>query len=646
MKKGITTPKKKLLSENSSLAKEWHPTKNGLLTPLDVTHKSHKKVWWQCKNDHEWQSIISNRTLGRGCPFCAGQRVTKETSLATLNPKLAKEWHPTKNEKLTPNDFTTGSSRKKIWWICANGHEWEAIVKSRSNGCGCPYCSSQKVSKTNSLAAINPLLAKEWHPTKNGQLSSHHLTSSSGKIVWWICKKGHEYRSKVDNKAKGRGCPYCSNKKVCEDNSLATMKPDLAREWHSTKNGKLTSKDVTPGACKKVWWVCKKSHEWQAIVLSRSRGSGCPFCHSQTSITELRIYTELKYIFPDVKHRKKFKKVECDIYLPTLKIGIEHDGEYWHRNKQEKDLNKNLFFKKNGINLIRVREKGLEKITVYDIIYDLTKKKDKQLVDKIFKKIKLLSGKSSHTNTRIDRYLKRSRLVNNAEFIQLLDMLPSPFPGNSFADHNPSITKEWHPRKNGSLTARGITMKSNKKIWWQCKMGHEWQSTANNRAVGSGCPFCAGQRVTKETSLASKNPKLAKEWHPTKNGKLTPEDVMPGSHKKVWWQCSKGHEYISIIYNKLKGNGCPYCSNKKVCEDNCLATVKPDLAREWHSTKNGKLASKDVTPGASKKVWWVCKKGHEWQARIADRTSKGNGCPYCSGRRKSIPSEQIQMLFY
>ncbi len=64
------------------------------------------------------------------------------------------------------------------------------------------------------------------------------------------------------------------------------------------------------------------------------------------------------------------------------------------------------------------------------------------------------------------------------------------------------------------------------------------------------------------------------------------------------------------------------------------------------STKNSKLKPKDVTPKSHKKAWWLCKKGHEWQARIADRSSKGNGCPYCSGRRKSIPSEQIQMLFY
>ena len=62
-------------------------------------------------------------------------------------------------------------------------------------------------------------------------------------------------------------------------------------------------------------------------------------------------------------------------------------------------------------------------------------------------------------------------------------------------------------------------------------------------------------------NLQAINPKLAKEWHPTKNRKLTPRDVMPGSGKKVWWQCSKGHEWQAIIRNrsKAKGIGCPEC---------------------------------------------------------------------------------------
>jgi len=74
-------------------------------------------------------------------------RVTQDYNLQTINPSLAKEWHPTKNGKLTPKDVSPNSS-KKVWWICGKKHEWEATIQSRNNGIGCPYCAPRKVIKT------------------------------------------------------------------------------------------------------------------------------------------------------------------------------------------------------------------------------------------------------------------------------------------------------------------------------------------------------------------------------------------------------------------------------------------------------------------------------------------------------------------
>jgi hypothetical protein len=125
------------------------------------------------------------------------------------------------------------------------------------------------------------------------------------------------------------------------------------------------------------------------------------------------------------------------------------------------------------------------------------------------------------------------------------------------------------------------------------------------------------------------SPGVAKEWHPTENGTLTPKDVTPNSHQKVWWICEEGHAWQASISNRNKGAGCPYCSGQKVCDDNCLETVNTALAKEWHPTENGTLTPKDVTPNSHQKVWWFCNKGHEWKARIAHRSS-GSGCPHCS----------------
>jgi hypothetical protein len=104
-----------------------------------------------------------------------------------------------------------------------------------------------------------------------------------------------------------------------------------------------------------------------------------------------------------------------------------------------------------------------------------------------------------------------------------------------------------------------------------------------------------------------------------------------GSSKKAWWVCDKGHEWKAVISNR-QTNGCPYCSNQKVGPDNNLAFLNPAVVKQWHPTKNVILSPDMVTPGSEKKAWWVCDKGHEWEAVINSRRTRG--CPYCA-RQKS-----------
>jgi hypothetical protein len=200
------------------------------------------------------------QSRGRGCPYCSGNKVTAETCLKTINPGLSSEWHPSKNGSLTPKDVTPGS-RKRAWWICSRGHEWQTPIFSRSRGAGCPYCAGQAVGKDNCLQAMNPELAKQWHPTRNEGLTPRDVAPNTHKKAWWICDRGHEWQATISNRNRGRGCPYCAGRAVCEDNCLRTVSPALAAEWHPEKNDKLTSRDVTSGSSKRVWWQCKSRHD-------------------------------------------------------------------------------------------------------------------------------------------------------------------------------------------------------------------------------------------------------------------------------------------------------------------------------------------------------------------------------------------------
>ena len=164
------------------ISTEWHPSKNGNLTPENVTAKSGKKVWWLCKEGHEWEALISNRTKNMsGCPYCAGKRaIVGVNDLQTVNPALAEEWHPTKNGKTTPADMMS-SSANKYWWMCKDGHEWQASLDSRKRGAGCPFCSGRyAIEGKTDLLSQRPDIAALWHPTKNGDVKPNTVTVASG----------------------------------------------------------------------------------------------------------------------------------------------------------------------------------------------------------------------------------------------------------------------------------------------------------------------------------------------------------------------------------------------------------------------------------------------------------------------------------
>ena len=199
------------------------------------------------------------------------------------------------------------------------------------------------------------------------------------------------------------------------------------------------------------------------------------------------------------------------------------------------------------------------------------------------------------------------------------------------------ILDEWDYEKNAPFTPYDFGPSSTKKVWWKCEKGHEWQAIIEDRVKkGNRCPYCAGKKaIPGENDLATVRSDIAAEWHPTKNGALTPDQCLPLSNKKVWWRCSKGHEWEAIIGSRVsKGSGCPYCAGKKAIPgENDLATVRPDIAAEWHPTRNGDLSPSMVLPYSGKKVWWLCPKGHAYATSIINRTKINSGCPYCAGQK-------------
>lgn len=196
---------------------------------------------------------------------------------------------------------------------------------------------------------------------------------------------------------------------------------------------------------------------------------------------------------------------------------------------------------------------------------------------------------------------------------------------------SPLLLSQWHPTKN-SLVREEVKPFSNKKAWWKCSAGHEWEATIANRTKGNGCGICSGHiKASGSNDLVTTNPKLAAQWHPHLNNK-TPYEMVEGSHYSAWWQCEQGHEWKASVKSRARQlRNCPFCAGQRcVSGENDILTCNPQLAEQWHTAKNV-LTPSQVALGHNGKVWWQCNLEHEWQASPNSRRKKV-GCPICANR--------------
>jgi hypothetical protein len=629
----LDTPKEKLLRKNSvslkeacpEIAAQWHPTKNRNITPADVSKGSGLIVWWLCPQGHTWDATVNSRTSrNAGCPYCSNHIVLPGyNDLATTHPDLAAQWHPTKNGNLKPTNITAGSNRE-VWWQCEKGHEWKARTSDRvTKEIGCPVCSNRQVLVGyNDLATTHPELAAQWHPTKNHKTPQEY-TCGSSKTVWWKCEKGHEWKAKIADRYHGDGCPYCGNKKVLIGfNDLATTHPELAAQWHSTKNGNLKPTDVVAGSNREVWWQCAHGHEWSATVASRTSGRGCPQCSNQTSFNEQALFYYTKQMCPDARNRVKIAGKEADIWVPSLHAVEEYDG-WWHNEaKIQNDVNKALHMQENGMHFIRIREPSCPILP--------------ETIGEIFL---LLSTKRNDVEMAIRWSLQQLHSLNPTLIMPSVDLardeviiqsqLTRHKQERSLGYLYPELCAEWDWEKNGNLTPYMVTPKSNKKVFWKCTNGHSYKTSPYNRVRSeNSCPYCNRSGfVPGYNDLSTTNPELAKYWHPTKNGNLTPADVSAGSGQKVWWLCDCGHEYYKAPCHQKHGQ-CNTCYTHKVrCGINDLATTHPQLLDAWCFDLNLILPTQ-VTAKNHYMAAWRCKHGHVHYQTVA-RYVKSPQCPHC-----------------
>ena len=492
-------------------------------------------------------------------------------------PMLMCEWNFAKNKDigLFPEQIATGNATKKIWWKCLKcGYEWQATAGHRTDkkrSTGCPKCAAnnrvkerrKKILTQGNIQLVYPHLLAEWDFEKNTNIKPEDISKGSHNKIWWKCKNGHSWQTAVGNRIKGHGCPYCSGRLAITGlNDLLTVNPILAREWNYEKNGDLKPELVTANSQKKVWWLCPScGHEWQSTIGNRNKKRGCPACskYRHVSIPEKAIAFYLSQYYLSVENNKKFdwlQNMELDIFIPDISLAIEYDGRNWHKSLS-RDIVKDKLCVNNGIDLIRVREIGLEVYQTTAKVF-ITQEPSLDLVylQPVILEILEYIRKKYDSNCIVDVNVQR-------DYYKILSLIDGVKAGSSLGEKFPELLDEWNYAKNGPIDPYKISSGSSRKVWWICKNGHEWKTAVSNRTNVSNqnkCPYCQTKRVTKgENDLISINAPFLVDWDYSKNS-ITPDECTLHSGKEVWWKCHKcGHEWKSTVDARSK-HGCFKCS--------------------------------------------------------------------------------------
>ncbi len=577
--------------------------------------------------------------------------------LKTLYSELIIDWDYEQNKKL-PEEYLPSSNIKVHWKCHVCGYKWETQIACRAiRNYGCPSCSGRVVTiGKNDLPSRYPDIAKEWNYELNGNAKPEDYSYASQKKIWWTCPVKHNYEQSINKRTlRGFKCPICSGHKTISGvNDFATIYPEIAKEWHPTKNGSITPDTLSSKNGYRAWWKCKYGHEWQQTLHVRSTGTGCPYCKNRysTSFAEQAIFFYIKKLCPDAQNRYKDlfdNNMEFDVYIPSRKTAIEFDGAYWHDTEDvhEKEKYKYEICQQHEIRLIRVKEETKNDWRdVADITY-IIKKKDMWSLQGVIQEILNDLDPESNKWTRKNPLKFYSSVVANvendrAEILRYLKEIP-----NSIILLRPDLVDEWNYDKNDGLTPELFGINSNEKVWWRCKKcSHEWKTSIIQRAGKrrSGCPDCSKlqkgntftkNRIKERGSLAENCPELLKQWDYSKNT-IKPTEITSKYNKKVWWKCTIcNYSWETSPNNRSKGSGCPCCSGRVArIGINDLKTVNPCLVEEWDYTKN-KKKPEEYMPNSHYKVWWICRNcGHEWEAAIGSR-NKGHGCPKCSKKKQN-----------
>lgn len=355
----------------------------------------------------------------------------------------------------------------------------------------------------NDLKTLYPDIAADWDYEKNGSLTPDMVMPGSSIRVWWKCSNkscNHSWYIPVGDRVRSKGCPKCIAKKAAPGKDLMSVDPLLCEEWDYELNGDLTPDMVSYGSKEKVYWKCKTcGNSWKAAIYNRagSHKSGCPECRKekQTSFPEQTILYYIKqanlggisrFTSKWFAKEQKNSTPELDIYIPTLAVGIEYDGQRFH-NDAERDCKKIELCQRYGVTLFRIRESECPSISKEAFVKSVKARNESDLESAIRWIIDSINSLFSLTLS-IDVNIERDR---QAIYSQMSLVKKE----NSLAEVNPSLAEEWDYEMNKDLTPDMFLPKSGKHVWWKCPdCGDSYKAKVCSRSYGHAHSTCSHRK--------------------------------------------------------------------------------------------------------------------------------------------------------
>jgi very-short-patch-repair endonuclease len=336
-------------------------------------------------------------------------------------------------------------------------------------------------------------------------------------------------------------CDICSHQNRYKNKQIAIMKrsgsiedkfPFIKDIW--SNENKKASTEFCPGSNENVKLKCPNKsanhpdYKIDVCKIQEHNCFRCPKCVTKSSNAEMRIYSELKYSFKDVKWQQKIEGREADVTIEDLKLVIEIDGFPWHKNKSEKDLAKNAVFEKNGYTVLRIRDPRLETIVCDTIVCNLT---DLSLIEynKIIDWINI-QFKCSIVN--YDEW-------KNTEYYKEIQVSKMSIKYEESIEHLFPESKDlWDYDKNIPFIPSQFSQGSHVEMWVKCSSGHSWKRhlshlfrTIKGKKHIMKCPECHKPKSNKRIIQI--------------NGK---------TYKSILEWCRQNNIDNNILYKKLKQN--------------------------------------------------------------------------------------------